>query len=61
MIVTGNIELKHAIEVHQKMLVERAGLSELSVADELPSDLSEPVYEEKIQKTSFKLAVRRSK
>ena len=42
----------------KKMLVERAGLLELTVNSELPSNNNDIMLEEKIQKISFKLVVR---
>jgi len=57
-IITNDVGLKSAIEAHKKMLVERAGLLELTVNSELPSNNNDIMLEEKIQKISFKLVVR---
>lgn len=57
MVITDNTELKTAIEAHTKLFMERAGLSELVVADCLRDDNNEVVYEEKIQKIPVKLVL----
>ncbi len=57
MIVTNDVGLKAAIEAHKKLFVLRAGLSELTLTDDLPNNINNTVLEEKIQKISFKLVV----